>query len=507
MTHQKQTHLTSMIHLTVRTSFSLPLLMCCLTTELSAAEPRDLPTVCVHATHADEQPATPGAGPVAYTVTCDGSESGGTGATSCGTPPSNTRDYAYMVTDVDGQLTDVYIATDDPRAANYTSLCLPDGWTFTVEAVSGDRHAPRKTSHGASSSFPDLTGDWVIHFADNTPGDGLLGTGLPSAFVFGFNHPQASHDVGWRAQGTNGETNENWNAPVGSGAGPVHAPTIPLLYCIGTESGGDGSREYEYRVVDHSVSVTDVFIATDDPDEAHYDNQLLPSGWMMEVIEDGDPLNHELGKTAHGDDSAFTGHDGRWVMHFSGLPVTSGEFHVGFNHAAPSHDVGWRVANAGGASTNVVWSLPVGTGAGPVHGPARPAVFCDGAASGGAGALAYEYLVEDHSLTMTDFFVSTDDAQSSSYTSITTPTDWTFEVVEDAVQIDHGLGKTAHGGDATFTGHAGRFVIHFNGPAGFPDGAGRFGFDHPAPPHDLGWRAQYGDGSNTGRGRLGSAGW
>ena len=158
--------------------------------------------------------ATPGVG-------CDGTESTGSGANSC---DAATRDYAYPVTDPDGSMTDVFIGTDDPTSANYTSVCMPPGWTFTIERNDRDiKHDPHKTPHG-DTSFPTGFDPYMIHFNDGGSASGLPGGG----WTFGFDHPYPSHDVGWVAVDSNAASETFWSQPVGGGMGPVHAPIVPI---------------------------------------------------------------------------------------------------------------------------------------------------------------------------------------------------------------------------------------------------------------------------------------
>jgi hypothetical protein len=435
---------------------------------------------------------------VAYEIGCDGLESGGTGTTTCG-----TRQYTYPVTDVDGKLKDVYIATDDPYLSSYSNVCLPSGWSYTIVDNWFGNHEPSKTTHGSTSAFTDNRGQWLIHFSDDTPGGGLSGTGLPSAFTFGFDHARPSHDVGWRAVGGTGAGMTDWSLPFSSGGGPVHGPTFPLVYCQGTECGGDGDTQYQYRIEDHSETLTDFYVATDDPQETNYANVHLPTGWSFSVEADTYPINHEPGRTNHESIATFNGNAGRWAIHFSGPPVAGGVVIVGFDHSAPSHDVGWRVVDLGGASTVTEdWSFPVGRGVGPLHGPAVPVVICDGTASGGGGSREYEYLVEDHSLSLTDLYIATDGANPVLYQNRLMPADWTLTVESDAFPIDHDVDESPHGSVSEQRGE--NFVLnvlHFRDYSpgeGLPDGKARFGFDFALlgwQPHDVGWRAVDSGGS------------
>lgn len=158
---------------------------------------------------------TPGVG-------CDGTESTGSGSVKlC---DAATRDYAYPVTDPARNMTDVYIGTDDPTPGNYTSVCMPPGWTFAIEMNNqGIKHDPLKTPHG-ETSFPSGFCSFMIHFNHGEVGGGLPG----GAWTFGFDNHNPSHDVGWVAADSNVASETYWSQPVGGGRGPVHAPHVPI---------------------------------------------------------------------------------------------------------------------------------------------------------------------------------------------------------------------------------------------------------------------------------------
>jgi hypothetical protein len=149
------------------------------------------------------------------TVACLGTESTGPGGTSeCG-----LQAYVYQVTPLAVPEGQVYIPTHDNNPANYTNICAPAGWTFTIvpNTFGLQAYAP-KTPHGAVSPGPGGPG-WSCPYL-------LYWTGPPMApavpFEIGFDHPWPSHDVEWFAF-DNGIT-AAWPMPVGLGAGPVHGP-------------------------------------------------------------------------------------------------------------------------------------------------------------------------------------------------------------------------------------------------------------------------------------------
>jgi hypothetical protein len=147
------------------------------------------------------------------TVACVGTESGGAGGTlECAVPHA----YTYVVTPGVTPITNVIIPTDDPMMPRYTNICAPTGWNMTIVGASFS-HAD-KTAHGTISG--PSTGN--CPFAMNWTGPA---TAVP--FELGFDHPWTSHNVSW----FDDDTGTNWAAPVGLGAGPIHAPQqqIPTL--------------------------------------------------------------------------------------------------------------------------------------------------------------------------------------------------------------------------------------------------------------------------------------
>ncbi|MGB2987568.1 MAG: hypothetical protein WBE26_17015 [Phycisphaerae bacterium] len=161
------------------------------------------------------------------TVECDGTESGGTGVTSCG-----SRMYAYPVTDSDGSMTDLYIGTDHCiEVDNYANWCEPSGWTHEIIAGSLQHYTvndhPVKTAHGRISPGPTGNCSCMIHWS---------GPALGGSFTFGFDFvgpDHCVHDVEWQAVDDNGTYTANWDLHVGYGVGPVHGPGLDDV-CIPT---------------------------------------------------------------------------------------------------------------------------------------------------------------------------------------------------------------------------------------------------------------------------------
>ena len=150
---------------------------------------------------------------------CDGAESTGSGMSSC---DEVARDYAYIVADPSGSLTDFSVGTHDAGMKNYSNWCMPPGWTVTIEPNTIKlRHGPSKIPHGKYS--PDSGGSCpaVVHFSGPA--------GLPAGeWRFGFDNPQPSHDVGWQLVDFVDISRADWSEAVGTGVGPVHGPSIDI---------------------------------------------------------------------------------------------------------------------------------------------------------------------------------------------------------------------------------------------------------------------------------------
>ena len=147
------------------------------------------------------------------TIVCDGEACGGSGNSSCG----GTRDYVYTVTtDPESGLLDaLFIGTHDPDPANYTNICMPQGWTFNVIATPRDDYKGL-TAHGSLSAGPNGTCPYSIVFT-------YVGTSQDPSMDFGFDHAASPNDVAWTLAYPQ-SVSTDWGALVGMGAGPVHAP-------------------------------------------------------------------------------------------------------------------------------------------------------------------------------------------------------------------------------------------------------------------------------------------
>ena len=148
----------------------------------------------------------------AATLDCNGTESGRNGLVDC---DANPRLYAYKLTTDVNPVTHVFIGTDDGIAANYTNVCMPASWSFAIVTSADYDHFRNKIAHGVVSPAPIGGCPFYISF---TGGPAIPAGG--ATFNFGFDHDSPSHNVGWDADANP----TDWTAPVGDGAGPVHAP-------------------------------------------------------------------------------------------------------------------------------------------------------------------------------------------------------------------------------------------------------------------------------------------
>ena len=158
----------------------------------------------------------------------------------------------------------------------------------------------------------------------------------------------------------------------------------PLIHCTGTESGGEGPRQYAYRVDAATFPMTEFAVGTNDLDQDQYDNVLTPAGWSFSI--EPDRMSHIRGlKTRHGECSpgpcgCLTEGKARWWTDDPAFAVE--HFVFGYDHPWRSEDVGWILHTRREGpppqsySASESWQEDVGTGMGPVHGPCAPAMDC-----------------------------------------------------------------------------------------------------------------------------------
>ena len=151
-------------------------------------------------------------------VSCLGTESGGVGGVlECG-----PRAYVYQANVLLPE-TQIYFPTHDPAVANYTNICAPAGWSFTIVTnTPGLQEWVPKTAHGIISPGPGASCPYLMYWT---------GPAMVGIFEVGFDHASPSHDTEWWLI-DNGMT-AAWTGPVGTGVGPVHGPLeaieIPTL--------------------------------------------------------------------------------------------------------------------------------------------------------------------------------------------------------------------------------------------------------------------------------------
>jgi hypothetical protein len=176
------------------------------------------------------------AGADAPLVSNIGTESGGVGPTV----------YAYEVDSASYPTMEFHVGTNDLDLANYTNVLIPAGWQFDI--------VPLGMSHSCGIATP--VGDISVGPCGSlTLGTAHWWTTDPAAaieyFVFGFDHEASPEDVGWFLHTVRPgpppeeyDFFEFWDAPVGTGMGPLHGPWLPPPWCWSTEECGEGSYCY-----------------------------------------------------------------------------------------------------------------------------------------------------------------------------------------------------------------------------------------------------------------------
>ena len=159
------------------------------------------------------------ASPDAPLIFCVGNHCGGDGL--C--------EYAYLVDSVSYPIVEFRVGTSDLNMENYTNVLIPEGWYFEIVEHPMGHACGLHANHGEYSDGPCYS---------VTPGSAHWWTDDPEYavefFTFGFDHPWTSEDVSWeeitRREGPPPEYYtfyEWWDAPVGTGSGPVHGPYGP----------------------------------------------------------------------------------------------------------------------------------------------------------------------------------------------------------------------------------------------------------------------------------------
>jgi len=150
-------------------------------------------------------------------IHCTGTESGGAGP----------RRYAYDVDSGSYPMMEFLVGTNDLAISDYTNVLIPPNWHFAVEEMPMGHICGVKTPHGQDSPGPCrcLTSGRARWWTDEP-------VAAVEFFVFGYDHPWRSEDVGWTLETRRDGPppvfhtfREHWDAPVGTGYGPVHGPT------------------------------------------------------------------------------------------------------------------------------------------------------------------------------------------------------------------------------------------------------------------------------------------
>lgn len=162
------------------------------------------------------------------------------------------------------------------------------------------------------------------------------------------------------------------------------AADAPLVHCTCKAYGGSGPRLYSYPVDSASYPMMEFAVGTNDLQITNYYDVLVPAGWSFAVEEVPTAHAHEV-HTPHGSVSpgpcwCLTAGVARWWTDDPELAVEG--FTFGYDHHWVPEDVGWQlVTRREGPPPEVYtfqeyWDAEVGTGVGPLHGPAAPGDPC-----------------------------------------------------------------------------------------------------------------------------------
>ncbi len=169
------------------------------------------------------------------------------------------------------------------------------------------------------------------------------------------------------------------------GASRTSAFGQDLISCYGTESGGDGIRQYQYDVWNMetqlgnpNILLTSLVVGTDDLNIADYTNILMPAGWIFSVQPGGIWENPNL-KTPHGQIAPPPPTVGLGTILFRcvvpGQEIQNGAFATfGFDNPNAAQNVDWFTGPPGDHLPGANWLMPVAGPrgfftTGPVHGP------------------------------------------------------------------------------------------------------------------------------------------
>ncbi len=177
--------------------------------------------------------------------------------------------FAYPIDSASYPMMEFTVGTNDLIPSNYDNVLTPPGWNFAVEEVGMSHGHAVYAYHGQLSDGPC----WCL-----TDGRARWWTDDPAHavefFTFGFDHPWVAEDVGWalttRREGPPPEHfifMEDWDAAVGSGAGPLHGPHYWPAWCWDSPQCGD---EY-YCFFQNCWAETGVCLPLPEPCPEYYD--------------------------------------------------------------------------------------------------------------------------------------------------------------------------------------------------------------------------------------------
>lgn len=151
-------------------------------------------------------------------VWCDGSACGGHASTA----------FAYRIDSVSYPMMEFRVGTNDLNINHYLNISTPPGWNFTIDKQQMYHDHEVVTPHGQMPTGPCrcLTAGSAYWWTDD-PNYAI------ESFTFGYDHSWQPEDTAWylltRREGPPPqyfEFSEFWDAPHGTGAGPVHGPSI-----------------------------------------------------------------------------------------------------------------------------------------------------------------------------------------------------------------------------------------------------------------------------------------
>ena len=161
----------------------------------------------------------------AVSVTCNGTQCGGTGI----------RDFQYNVTVAGGgTFTDFAVGAQLPHPLSSdwpgADWLVPAGWSHEVVSGTAYKHSWSLTPHGEISPGGDNWWPHYIRWSGPAVSSGSFGYNFRPLGGF------KTYDSGWSV----GTACENWLAPVGMGTGPLHAPLYPEPSGLLALAGGLG---------------------------------------------------------------------------------------------------------------------------------------------------------------------------------------------------------------------------------------------------------------------------